>query len=190
MIYKFSLTYELDAPIAIAVAAYLDSEHYIFLHNDYTDKYAVLDHEPHARIITVRQTWKLFGLSMGQVYTCEYVPPAQFKNYDVKPSPWYVPSIHHLISVSTDLRYLPNPEKDTTISILDVEVKLPFWLYPLRYLIQKGIEKLKVEKDAEDMEMIYRREKLFGRGNNLVYLADHQFMLYKDDYVKYYGNSN
>ena len=51
-----------------------------------------------------------------------------------------------------------------------VETKLPFWLYPLRYLIQKGIEKLKV---AEDMEMIYRREKLFGRGNNSVYLADH-----------------
>ena len=35
MIHKFSLTYELDAPIAIAVAAYLDSEHYIFLHKDY-----------------------------------------------------------------------------------------------------------------------------------------------------------
>ena len=69
-----------------------------------------------------------------------------------------------------------------------VETKLPFWLYPLRYLIQKGIKKLKIEKDAEDMEMIYRREKLFGRGNNSVYLADHQFMLYKDDYVKHYGN--
>ena len=69
-----------------------------------------------------------------------------------------------------------------------VETKLPFWLYPLRCLIQKRIEKLKIEKDAEDMEMIYRREKLFGRGNNSVYLADHQFMLYKDDYVKHYGN--
>lgn len=189
MIHKFSLIYELDAPIAIAVAAYLDSEHYIFLHDDYTDKYEVLDHEPYTRIITVRQTWKLFGLRMGQIYTCEYVPPAQFKNYNIQPSPWYILSIHHLISISTDLKYLPNPEKDSTISILDVEIKLPFWLYPLRYLIQKGIEKLKVEKDAEDMEMIYRREELFGRGNNSVYLADHQFMLYKDDYVKHYGNS-
>ena len=110
---------------------------------------------------------------MGQVYTCEYVPPAQFKNYDIQPSLWYIPSIHHLISVNTDLKYLPNFEKDSTISILDVEIKLPFWLYPLRYLIQKGIKKLKIEKDAEDMEMIYRREKLFGRGNNSVYLADH-----------------
>jgi len=188
MNYKFSLTYELDAPIEIAVAAYLDSEHYIFLHKDYTDKYEVLHHEPHSRVITVRQTWKLFGVSMGQVYTCEYVPPAQFKNYHVKPSPWYIPSIHHLISVSTDLKYLPNPEKNTTISILDVEVEMPFWIYPFRYLIQKAIKKLKVEKDAEDMDMIYRREKLFGRGNNAGYLMEHQFMLYKDDYVKYYGS--
>ena len=57
--------------------------------------------------------------------------------------------------------------------------KTSFLALSLRYLIQKGIEKLKV---AEDMEMIYRREKLFGRGNNSVYLADHQFILYKDDY--------
>lgn len=187
MIHKFSLIYELDAPIAIAVAAYLDSEHYIFLHSGYTNKYEVLEHEPHSRVIRVRQTWKLFGISIGQVYTCEYVPPAQFKNYAIQPSPWYIPSIHHLVSITTDLKYLPNPEKDTTISILDVEIKLPFWLYPFRFLLQKGIEKLKVEKDAEDMEMIDRREKLFGRGNNSVYLAEHQFMLYKDDYVKHYG---
>ena len=84
-------------------------------------------------------------------------------------------------SKPTDINQL----KPKAINLVDigenlyVEIKLPFWLYPLRYLIQKGIEKLKV---AEDMEMIYRREKLFGRGNNSVYLADHQFILYKDDY--------
>ena len=84
-------------------------------------------------------------------------------------------------SKPTDINQL----KPKAINLVDigenlyVEIKLPFWLYPLRYLIQKGIEKLKV---AEDMEMIYRREKLFGRGNNSVYLADHQFILYKDDH--------
>jgi hypothetical protein len=183
----FSLVYELDAPIALAVAAYLDAEHYIFLHSRYTDRYEVLHHDPEKRIITVRQSWKLFGLRIGQVYTCEYVPPARFKNYATQPSPWFMPSIHHLISVTTDLKYTPNPEKDCTISTLEVDIEMPFWLYPFRFSLQKAIEKLKIEKDQEDIEMMARRAKLFGRNNNTVYLQEHQFMLYKDDYVKHYG---
>jgi hypothetical protein len=189
MKHKFCLTCEIDTTVAIAVAAYLDGEHYIFLHSQYSNEWVVLDHDPSKRTTIVKQTWKLFGLHIGQIYTCEYVPPAQFKNYDVKPSSWFVPSIHHLISVKTDLKYTANPAKNTTISTLDVEIDLPFWLYPLRYFIQKGIEKLKVEKDIEDIEMIDRRAKLFGRGNNAAYLLDHQFMLYKDDYVSHFGNS-
>jgi hypothetical protein len=35
--------------------------------------------------------------------------------------------------------------------------------------------------------MIRRRAALFGRENNSIYLADHQFILHKDDYLKHFG---
>lgn len=47
---------------------------------------------------------------------------------------------------------------------------------------------LKKEKDLEDMDMILRRERLFGRGNIRGYLADHQFMLHKEDFVEHFGS--
>jgi len=54
-------------------------------------------------------------------------------------------------------------------------------------MIERKMCALKREKDAEDMEMIERRAKLFGRGNIKSYLADHQFMLHKDDFVEHFG---
>lgn len=186
MKYQFSLVYDLDTTLACAVAAYLDGEHYIFLHHKYSDKYEVLEYQN--RILTVRQSWKLLGMQIGQVYTAEYIPPARFKNYNVKPYPWFIPSIHHLICVTTDLKYAEDLERNVTVSALDVEIEMPWWLYPWRSYLQKLIEKLKIEKDAEDMEMIKRREKLFGRGNIAAYLPDHQFMIHKDDFVRFFGS--
>jgi hypothetical protein len=38
--------------------------------------------------------------------------------------------------------------------------------------------------------MIERRAQLFGRGNIKSYLADHQFMLHKDDFVEHFGSES
>jgi len=46
---------------------------------------------------------------------------------------------------------------------------------------------MKVEKDEQDIDMIRRRAALFGRENNSIYLADHQFILHKDHYLKHFG---
>jgi hypothetical protein len=98
--------------------------------------------------------------------------------------------VHHLIKASTDLKYTENVEKGTTVSTLDVELDLPFFLWPLKKWIRKTIERLKIQKDQEDIEMIRRRGQLFGRRNNAAYLVEHQFLLYKDHYVKHFGKNS
>lgn len=188
MKHKFTLIYELDTTVPCAVAAYLDAEHYAFLHSKYSPVYEVLRHDD--RTITVRQTWRYGGRRVGQVYTCEYQPPARFLNYDLRPSPPWWPSIHHVMKTRTDLRYYPNEAGTATVSHLDVELDLPFFLWPLRRVIERKMCALKREKDDEDIAMIERRAKIFGRGNIKSYLADHQFMLHKDDFVEHFGGAD
>ena len=188
MKHKFTLIYELDTTVPCAVAAYLDAEHYAFLHNNYCPQFEVLHHE--GRKIISRQTWQHGRRRAGHIYTSEYVPPARFLNYDLRPWPRWMPSIHHVMKSRTDLRYYPNADGTATVSHLEVELDLPFWLWPLRHVIERKMAALKREKDAEDMAMIERRADLFGRGNIKSYLADHQFMLHKDDFVEHFGNES
>jgi hypothetical protein len=68
-----------------------------------------------------------------------------------------------------------------------MELDMPFWLYPFRHWIRKAIERLKIEKDQQDIDMIERRARLDGRENNSIYLADHQFILHKQDYMRHFG---
>ena len=185
MKYTFTHVYELDTNVACAVAAYLDAEHYVFLHNKYSPQYEVISHLDNK--IVIRQTWLFRGRRVAQICTCEYVAPARFLNYDIKSDPRWKPSIHHLIKTRTDLRYYPDETGARTISHLEVELRMPFFLYPFRFIIEKKMCALKEEKDKEDVEMIDRRAELFGRGNVKAYLPEHQFMLHKDDFVKYFG---
>jgi hypothetical protein len=186
MTYKFSLIYELDTTVACAVAAYLDAEHYAYLHSKYSPSYEVLAHD--GRTLRVKQTWRYAGWTFGQVYTAEYVPPARFIQDDISPSPRWRPSVHHFIRTRTDLRYYPNATGTATVSHLEVQLQLPFWLWPFRHLLERKLSGLKREKDQEDMEMLQRRARIFGRGNIRSYLADHQFMFHKDDFVACFGD--
>lgn len=43
MKHTFKLIYELDTTVGCAVAAYLDAEHYVFLHNKYSPQYEVVE---------------------------------------------------------------------------------------------------------------------------------------------------
>jgi len=185
MKHTFKLTYELDTTVGCAVAAYLDCEHYKFLHSKYSPEWEVLD--TRGLSIQVRQTWVHSGRRVAQIYWCEYKPPATFLNYEMKSDPWWMPGVHHIMKTRTRLEYTPVADGQRTKSELTVELDMPIWLYPARHLIEKKLCQLKREKDDEDMEMIKRREKIFGRGNIKSYLADHQFMLYKDQFVKHFG---
>jgi hypothetical protein len=173
--------------VAMAVGAYLDCEHYIHLHEKWSSKYEILHVEP--LCMTVKQTWKMFGFfPIGQVYKTQYLPPARFLNHSIKPYPFWFPSIHHLLKITTDQKYSESPQSKKTISRLDVEIEMPFFLWPFRKLIQRSMTELKSQKDAEDIRMIQRRSKLFGENCHLAYLVEHQFILHKDEYCKHFGN--
>src|SRR5688572_21265750 len=105
MKHEFVVEYELDCTVGEAVAAYLDAEHYVFLHKQYATRYEVIAHE--ANKITILSSWRFAGLEFGNSCVCEYQPPARFLNYGVAPYPWYLPSIHHLMTIRTDLKYYP-----------------------------------------------------------------------------------
>lgn len=185
MKHEFKLVYELDTTVACAVAAYLDAEHYVFLHGNYSPKYEVIKRE--GRRIRISQEWRLGKLAVGQSLWTEYEPPARFLNYEVSPYPLWFPTIHHVMKTKTDLRYYPTADGKRTVSDLTITLDMPIWLYPARKIIEGQICRLKKEKDDQDMVMIERRAKIFGRGNVKSYLADHQFMLHKDDFVKHFG---
>jgi len=183
--HEFRLIYELDTTVACAVAAYLDAEHYVYLHSKYSPRYEVTKRE--GRRIHILQKWKLGKLTIGQSCWTEYDPPARFLNYEIAPLPLWLPSIHHVMKTTTDLRYYPTADGERTVSDLTVTLDMPFWLYPARHMIEERMCILKKEKDQEDIAMILRRAKIFGRGNIKGYLQEHQFMLHKDDFVKHFG---
>jgi hypothetical protein len=187
MNHRFTVRGELDAPLHVVVAAYLDCEHYVHLHRSLTDRVEVVGHE--GRTITVRQTWKWLGLKLGHLKSGTYVPPAEFRIDRVRPSPWWFPSIHHLVSIETRLVYAENRERDSTEFVFEVSLDLPFWLYPLRGALQRLIERMHEVQNDEDMALIKRRERLFGRGNAAPYLAEHHFMYHKDDYLRHFGEA-
>lgn len=186
MKHRFELVYEMDTTLGCAVAAYLDAEHYAFLHSKYSPRYEVV--EKRGRTIKIDQTWTFNGVRVGQRCTTEYAPPARFLNYDISGLPAWLPSVHHVMKTRTELFYYPTARGDKTVSHLVVDLELPAPFKAALPKIEAQMIALKKEKDLEDMEMIFRRERLFGRGNIRGYLADHQFMLHKEDFVTHFGS--
>jgi hypothetical protein len=186
--HTFCYEYELDTSVAVAVATYLDVEHYMFLHHKYSPDYEIIHTQKNKTVVS--QHWKLGFLKVGQTYTAEYLPPARFKNYDLRSNNSLIPNIHSFVGVTTDLKYESTNDGKRTKSILDVELDIPFWLWAFRKTIENKIKKLKWEKDLEDIAMIKRREALFGFGNYQHYLKPSQFMLHKDSFMDYFGPSH
>lgn len=188
MKHSFTVVEELDTIVPIAVGAYLDCEHYLHLHRSITDSLEIIKHE--GRVVEVRQSWKWLGLRLGHTKRGEYIPPAEFKVTEVKPYPFWIPSIHHFVGIYTHIKYTAHPERNTTVMTFYVELDLPFWMWPLRKRMQTLIERMHERQNIEDMVCIKRRAKLFGRENYSAYLADHQFLYHKDDYVAHFGQKS
>ena len=188
MKYSFKICYELDCPLAVSVAAYLDCEHYLYLHENYSKDIEIVEiGDGH---YTLNIYWSIFGLTFGHTGKNRYIPPATFINEEIKPYPPNKKiSIHNLIKVKTTLNYYETKRR-TTLSELIVDLDIPFLLYPFRGLFRKSIEKLKILKDLEDLEMIERRAKLFGRNYNSDYLRNGVFILHKEKYAKYFGKDS
>lgn len=184
MKHRFTVIEEQDCTVATAVGAFLDCEHYTYLHKSLIPKMEVL--RVHGRAVTYRQCLRFLCFRTSQEMTLEYLPPGHFSTYDIKPSSW-IPSVHHLISARVDVDYSKHPERDTTIMRFDCELDVPFLLWPFRGLLQWALQRMHHKKDQEDLEAIKRRDRLFGRGNVAAYLAPHQFLLHKDDYIAHFA---
>ena len=134
--------------------------------------------------IAIEQTWQKGPFRIGNSCITEYRPPAEMLNYDLRPIPYWMPSIHHLVHTSTRLRYYPSEDQKRTVSHLRVELELPWFLWPIRKIIERRLRELKIEKDQEDVDMIARQQKIYGRGNIRGYLRKDMFMLHKEAFVR------
>jgi hypothetical protein len=184
MKHHFSVVEEQDCTLASAVGAFLDCEHYTYLHKSLIPKMEVV--RVQGRAVTYRQYLRFLCFNTTQEMTMEYHPPSHFSTYDVKASSW-IPSIHHFISVKVDVDYSKHPERDTTIMRFDCELEIPAVLWPLRGLVQWALQTMHHQKDQQDLAAIQRRDRLFGRGNISALVAPHQFVLHKDDYVAHFA---
>jgi hypothetical protein len=187
--HRFTVVEEQDTTVAIAVGAFLDCEHYAHLHRSIMGGFELVELD--GLKARVRQKLQWGFLRSSHEFILEYVPPGHFRSYGMKSSPWWIPSIHQFVTITVDVDYSAHPdrppERPMTLMRFDVEMELPFWLYPFRGFLQKIMEKMHHLKDDEDIDMIRRRARLFGRDNNSAYLAEHQFILHKDTYVAHFG---
>ena len=181
----FEVIYEIDCTVGEAVAAYLDAEHYMFLHHSYTPRYEALWRD--GTKIAILQAWQAGPLTMGNSCTTEYQPPSRFLNYDIKPVPAWLPSIHHLVKTKTELHYYASEDGWRTVSHLTVTLDMPWFMWPLRKLIEARLTRLKIEKDQEDVDMITRSQRAFGRGNLSHYFRKDVFLLHKDVFLAHFG---
>lgn len=182
MEHKFEVIYELDCTVGEAVAAYLDAEHYMYLHSSYVPKYEALWQDGNK--IAIRQTWQRGPFRFGNTCITEYHPPARFVNHSLKPVPFWIPSAHHFVDTSTELRYYPSEGQQRTVSHLTVTLELPWLLWPFRKVIEAKLTELKIEKDQEDVDMIARHQKIAGRGNIEGYFKKSVFLLHKEAFVE------
>lgn len=186
MKYSFDVIYEIDCTVGEAVAAYLDAEHYMFLHRKWMPQYRALSQDGFK--IEIEQTWSNGFITTGNRCMTEYVPPARFLNYNLKPIPAWLPSIHHLIRTNTDLRYYPSEDGQHTVSHLRIGLDMPWFFWPFRKSIERRLTRLKIEKDQEDVDMVARRQRIYGRGNLRSYLNKDVFMLHKEAFCAAFGD--
>jgi len=130
------------------------------------------------------EVMKVFGMKFGQIYTVEYMAPGSFRQFDFRPIGKC--GLFSFVKFETILNYFPT-SRDTTLSELTINLTLPFWLYPFRTLFKFVLKRVKIIKDLEDLGMINRRARLFGRENISSYFKKDQFLLFKNDFCKFFG---
>src|ERR1700686_4838863 len=103
-----------DYDLLTAVTAYLDCEHYAWLHSRNYSHYAILEDGPTTSRV-IRHS-KYFGIVFEQRHLREYIPPSEFRMSADKPFPIHT----HTTFTST--------ESGGTHRSVDVSVELPFVL--------------------------------------------------------------
>ena len=167
-----------------AVVTYLDAEHYMYLHSDYEQNYRIVQVSENK--VLNRCDYKLLFFNWIQEATTTYNPPAEFIQSDIKFYGNMAFVMNYLFRVTTTMRYSETDDPEVVRSDIRYDIEVPFFLFPFMFIIKRMLKKLKWEKDLEDVEMCDRRKELFGANAVEAYYAPHQFILFKDLFVKYF----
>ena len=170
MKYSFKQKYLFPVSLESAIVTYLDCEHYIFLHATCETKYEIISLENNKCISEVH--YKSGLLKWKQTSTTEYISPGTLKQYDIKINGFGFSALANFLKVKTTLNYyynnktcklfdieknklVPlNHDDKILISEIKYEIDLPFFLYPLRNILKKKLEKMKINKDIEVLKFI------------------------------------
>ena len=171
MKYAFRLTEDdYDYDVLTAVTAYLDCEHYAWLHARNYAHYEILEDGPTtSRII---QHSKYFGIVFKQHHFREYIPPSEFRMLADKPFP-----------IHTHTTFTPTASGGTHRRV-DVTIELPLLLWPVRKLLAAHLRRYDRRVYAEDAAAAKRREQYVGKNNWLWAFRPTQFLLHKDAVVE------
>ena len=208
MRFKFTQKYTFPVTVESAVVTYLDCEHYIFLHKSHEVSYKILSVNNNKCISEIIYKSGIFKWT--QRSTTEYINKNEFRQYGIKIRGFGPAFLANFINVETSLKYYKNDKNqfvgdidndfkdiyievynNTVISEITYNIDLPFVLYPFRNILRKRLEKMKQQKDLEDLSMIRRRIKLFGKDkidkNSLYwepYFKKSYFLLFKDRFIE------
>ena len=206
MKFKFNQKYTFPVDKASAVVTYLDCEHYIFLHATCETKYKIVNLSENK--CTAEILYKSGIFKWHQISTTEYIAPATLKQYDVKIRGFGFAVLANFFDVKTTLKYYYNnknceildietrkiikldPDNNILISDILYEIDLPFFIYPFKTILKNRLEKIKIEKDVEDLDFIKRRISLFGTDKInstssywIPYFKKSYFLLFKEKFI-------
>ena len=155
-----------DYDVLSAVTAYLDCEHYAWLHARNYSHYEILEDGPTtSRII---QHSRYFGFTFKQHHFREYLPPSEFRMASDKPFP-----------INTHTSFTRRADGGVHRSV-DVSMDLPFFLWPFRMLLAAHLRRYDARVYGEDAAAARRRERYLGKNNWAWAFRPSQFLLHKD----------
>ena len=167
MKYAFRLTEdEYDYDVLTAVTAYLDCEHYAWLHARNYSHYEILEDGPTtSRIIQHSKYW---FLTFKQHHFREYFPPSEFRMASDMPFP-----------IFTHTRFAQRADGGVHRTV-DVTIDLPWLLWPLRGLLARHLRRYDARVYGEDAAAAARRARYLGKNNWAWAFRPSQFLLHKD----------
>jgi hypothetical protein len=170
VIYAFRLTEDdYDYDVLTAVTAYLDCEHYAWLHARNYSHYEILEDGPTtSRII---QHSKYLGITFKQHHLREYLPPSEFRMSSDRPFPIY-----------THTRFAPRADGGVHRTV-DVTIDLPVVLWSLRRLLAAHLRRYDARVYGQDAAAAARRARYLGKDNWAWAFRPSQFLLHKDTVI-------
>ncbi|MCB0368477.1 MAG: hypothetical protein KDD45_03310 [Bdellovibrionales bacterium] len=187
MIFTFKYCYLIKSRLPMVVGAYLDCEHFYYLHKEAIQNCEIIDYS--RKKIIWSQVWNFLKIRFGQFITTEYIPPASFRNFEIKAFPKWLPNIHHIINVESQSDFYKWNE-DSTLSVFSVKIHMPFILWPFREVIKYFILKLKILIDLEDVAMLDRKNRLYGKKSIQHFLHKDQFILFKEEFQSHFSSGD